>query len=63
MRKFRPDDILHEMSVISEEYSAASTTEGEVEYWLKTSRACSNLSSGTEKWLLEAVEEDAEEEE
>lgn len=63
MRKFKPDDILHEMSVVAEEYSVGATTEGEVEFWYKTSRACGNLSSGTEKWLEEAAEEDAEEDE
>jgi hypothetical protein len=63
MRKFKPDDILHEMSVIAEEYSAGGDTEAEVEFWLKCSRALSNLSSGTEKWLMEGMEEELEEEE
>jgi hypothetical protein len=63
MRKFKPDDILHEMSVVAEEYSLGSETEAEGEFWLKTSRACSNLSSGTEKWLAEAAEEELEEDE
>jgi hypothetical protein len=61
-RKFKPDDILHEMSVRYEEYSIASNTEAEVEFWLKTSKACGNLSSGTEKWLDEMVEEEEEKE-
>jgi hypothetical protein len=56
-RKFKPDDILHEMSTVYEEYSVASDTEAEVEFWLKCSRATGNLSSGTEKWLWEMMEE------
>lgn len=56
-RKYRPSEILAELSAVYEEYSAASDTEAEVEYWLKTSRACKNLSSGTEKWLYEMVDE------
>lgn len=61
LKHFKPDDILHEMSVECEQYSAAGDTEAEVEYWLKCSRAMSNLSSGTEKWFDEAVEEELEE--
>jgi hypothetical protein len=61
-RKFRPDEILHELSVVYEEYSIASETEAEVEFWLKCSRATGNLSSGTEKWLDEMVEEQEDEE-
>jgi hypothetical protein len=61
LRKFKPDDILHEMSVVCEEYSAGGDTEAEVEFWLKCSRAMGNLSSGTEKWLAEAIEEEQEE--
>ena len=62
-RKFKPDAILHEMAVVYEEYSAAGDTEAEVEFWLKCSKACSNLSSGTEKWLWEGMEEEEEEDE
>ena len=62
-RKFKPDDILHEMSVVYEEYSVAGKTEAEVEFWLKCSRATGNLSSGTEKWFHEAQEESEEEDE
>lgn len=57
-RKFRPDEILHELSVIYEEYSIASDTETEVDFWLKCGRATGNLSSGMEKWLDEMVEEE-----
>lgn len=63
-RKFRPDDILHEMSVLYEEYSVGARSEEEVEFWLKCSRACGNLSSGTEKWwgeMVEDMEDDNEE--
>lgn len=60
-RKFKPDDILHEMSVRYEEYSIGAKSETEVEFWLKCSRATENLSSGTEKWLNEMVEEQEEE--
>lgn len=60
-RKFKPDDILHEMSVRYEEYSIGASSEAEVEFWLKCSRATSNLSSGTEKWLGEMIEEQEEE--
>lgn len=63
LHKFQPDDILHEMSVVCEGYSIGSDTEAEVEFWLKTSRACGNLSSGMEKWLDEMVEEMVEHEE
>lgn len=56
-RKFQPDDILHEMSVLYEEYSVGSKTEAEMEFWLKCSRATGNLSSGTEKWFDEAQED------
>ena len=56
-RKFKPDDILHEMSVLYEEYSIGSKIEAEAEFWLKCSRAAGNLSSGTEKWLDEAKQE------
>lgn len=62
-RKFMPDDILHELSVTYEEYSAGASNEAEVEFWLKCSKACKNLSSGTEKWLSEMREEKEEEEE
>ena len=60
-RKFKPDDILHEMSVIYEEYSVGAGSEAEVEFWLKCSRATGNLSSGTEKWFGEMIEEQKEE--
>lgn len=59
--KFRPDEILHELSVVYEEYSVASDTEAEVEFWLKLSRAHRNLASGANKWLYEMVEEQEEE--
>lgn len=59
--KVTPDDILHEMSVIYEQFSVQSTTEAEVEFWLKTSKACANLSGGTEKWWNEMIEEMEEE--
>lgn len=59
-RTHRPSEILRELSTVYEEYSAASTTEAEVEFWLKCSRACSNLSSGTEKWLYEMIDEQEE---
>ena len=62
-RKYRPSEILKELSRVYDEYSVASPTEAEVEYWLKCSRATDNLSSGTEKWLDEMIEEQEEEEE
>jgi hypothetical protein len=49
------------MSVRYEEYSIGASSEAEVEFWLKCSRATSNLSSGTEKWLGEMIEEQEEE--
>jgi hypothetical protein len=61
--KFRPDEILKELSRIYEEYSVASATEPEVDYWLKLSRATGNLSSGAEKWLYEMADEMEEEDE
>jgi hypothetical protein len=60
-RKFSPDDILHELSMIYEEYSIGSSSEAEVEFWLKCSRATGNLSSGTEKWWGEMIEEQEDE--
>ena len=62
-RTYRPSEILAELSAVYEEYSASSTTEAEVDYWLKCSRACNNLSSGTEKWLYEMIDELEENEE
>lgn len=60
-RKFPPDDILHELSVVYDEYSAGAGSEAEVELWLKCSRATANLSSGMEKWMGEMAEEKEEE--
>lgn len=60
-KKFPPDDILHELSVLYDEYSVGSNSEAEVEFWLKCSRATGNLSSGTEKWFDEMIEEKEEE--
>lgn len=60
-RKFPPDDILHELSVVYEEYSAGADSEAEVEFWLKCSRAAGNLSSGMDKWMWEMAEEKEEE--
>lgn len=59
-KKYKPDDILHELSIIYEEYSIGSSSGAEVEFWLKCSKATGNLSSGTEKWLNEMVEEQDE---
>lgn len=56
-RTYRPSEVLAELSTIYEEYSAASKSESEVDYWLKCSRATANLSSGTEKWLYEFIDE------
>lgn len=56
-KKFKPDDILYEMSILYEEFSIGADTEVEAEFWLKCSRATGNLSSGTEKWFNEMVEE------
>lgn len=61
-KKFEPDDILYEMSVLYDEFSAVGNTEAEVEYWLKLSRATGNLSSGAEKWKDEMIDELEEEE-
>jgi len=60
-QKFQPDDILHELSMIYEEYSIGASSEAEVEFWLKCSRATGNLSSGTEKWWGEMIEEQKDE--
>ena len=60
-RAYRPDEILKELSVVYEEYSIASPTEAEVDFWLKCSRATGNLSSGMNKWLYEMAEELEEE--
>jgi len=63
LKKYKPDDILHEMSIVCEQHSIDSGTEAEVEFWLKTSKATGNLRNGTEKWWDEMIEEMAEEEE
>jgi len=60
-RKVPPDDILHALSVLYEEYSVGSDSEAEVEFWLKCSRATANLSSGMEKWMEEMKEEQEDE--
>jgi hypothetical protein len=62
-RNFRPDEILHELSVVYEEYAIVSPTEAEAAFWLKCGRATGNLASGMDKWLDEMVEEQEEEEE
>lgn len=62
-KKYKPDDILHELSTLYEEYSIGAGSEAEVDYWLKCARATGNLSSGMEKWFAELVEEKEEEEE
>jgi hypothetical protein len=60
-RKWKPDDILYELSMLYEEFSIRSTSEAEVEFWLKCSKATKNLSGGMEKWLGEMEEEQEEE--
>lgn len=60
-RKYKPDDILYELSVLYEEFSVAGETEADVEFWLKCSKATANLSSGMEKWFDELVDEQLEE--
>jgi hypothetical protein len=62
-RRWKPDDILYELSILYEEFSIAGESEAEVDYWLKLSKACGNLSSGAEKWYNEMIEEKVEEEE
>jgi hypothetical protein len=62
-RRFKPDDILYELSILYEEFSVAGKTESEVEYWLKCSKSCANLSSGMEKWFNEMKDEIEEEDE
>ena len=61
-KQYKPDDILHELSVSYEEYSIGAGNEAEVEYWLKCAKATANLSSGMEKWFNEMLEEKEEEE-
>lgn len=63
LKRFEPDDVLWEMSVLFEGMLAVSETEPEADYWLKLERACKNLASGAEKWKAEMVEELNEEEE
>jgi len=60
-KKFSPDDILHELSILYEEYSIGASSEAEVDYWLKCARATGNLSSGMEKWFGEMLEEKEDE--
>lgn len=56
-RKFSPDQIQHELANAYELNSIASTTESEVEFWLKCGRASFNLSSGMNKWAHEMVDD------
>ena len=58
----RPEEILHELSVVYEEYSIAGKTEAEVDFWLKCSRSTANLASGMNKWLYEMAEDEEDEE-
>jgi len=60
--KYKPDEILYELSLLYEEFSIGSSSEAEVEFWLKCSKSTANLSSGTEKWFEEMLEEKEEEE-
>jgi len=60
-KEFKPDDILYELSMLYEEFSIGSTSEAEIEFWLKCSKATKNLSGGMEKWLGEMEEEQEEE--
>lgn len=62
-RKFSPDMIQAELARVYEEYSIASTTEPEVEFWFKCARASRNLSSGMNKWGHDMVEDLAEDQE
>lgn len=56
-RKFNPDDVQAALAKVYEEYSIASTTEAEVEFWLKCAKASRNLSSGMNKWFHDAMED------
>ena len=62
-RKYSPDVIQAELARVYEEYSVASQSEDEVEFWLKCSRASYNLSSGMNKWAHEMIEDMEEDEE
>jgi hypothetical protein len=60
-RKFSPDVVQLELSKVYEEYSIASQTEQEIEFWFKCARASKNLSGGMNKWahdMIEDLEED-----
>jgi hypothetical protein len=61
-KKFLPDDILYELSLVYENISVNSESEAEVEFWLKCSKTTANLSGGMEKWFGEMNEEKNEEE-
>lgn len=66
LKRFEPDDVLWEMSVLFEGMVVVSPTEAEADYWYKLQRACNNLASGAEKWkaeMLEDLEEEKEENE
>jgi hypothetical protein len=56
-RKFSPDEIQAELGLAYETNSIVSTTEPELEFWLKCSKASFNLSSGMNKWGHEMWEE------
>ena len=60
-RKFAPDVIQGQLANVYDEYSAASDSEEEVEFWLKCHRASQNLAGGMNKWAHEMVEDMMEE--
>ena len=56
-RKFSPDQIQHELANTYELHSIASSTEPEIEFWLKCGKASHNLASGMNKWGHDMIDE------
>ena len=56
LSQYMPHDILAVMASEYEGRMESSHSKAEREFWLKSSRACKNLSSGTLKWLEQATQ-------
>lgn len=57
IRSIAPHEILKIMSTEYRRYVRRSASDAENDFWDKCSLATANLSSGTEKWLVEWLDE------
>lgn len=53
-----PHEILKAMSRQYSVFMRHARSDAEYEFWMKCTRATQNLSSGTEKWLEEMIDEE-----